>query len=284
MRRVEDNSMWEPNSGCRLWLGASIRGHGAIKWQGKSERVHRIAWAHACGRELHEIPKGLFVLHKCGIGVCSNPDHLYLGTRLQNAADRRAHGGYQGGFQGSDPQRVFDTPFKRTTRPSFGVPTAEELRRVLAYDPNTGDFRWLVREDRERDWNTRWAGKVAGAILPVGYRYINVGSKLQLAHRLAWLWMTGSWPAAQIDHINRDRADNRWVNLREATNQQNQLNVGLRSTNGSGVTGVSWDKRKHRWYATITVDGHMKNLGRYEDIADAIAARQAAEARYRVAA
>lgn len=283
MSRIEANSTWEPNTGCRLWLGALNKDHGLIKWRGKMESVHRIAWAHACGRELSEIPKGLFVLHKCGVSLCSNPEHLYLGTRLQNAADRRKHGGYQSGWQGSDPKRVFDSPFKRTTRPAIGIPTADELRAALSYDPSTGEFRWRARQDREQDWNTRWAGEVAGAILPVGYRYIKIGGKLQLAHRLAWLWMTGEWPEAQIDHINRDRTDNRWENLREATNQQNQLNTGLRSTNKSGVTGVSWSKKARRWYAAITVDGRMKNLGFYEEIADAIAARVAAEQKYRAA-
>lgn len=274
MARIEEHSVWEPNSGCRLWTGGVSRDHGMIKWHGKMEAVHRVAWEYANGRS---IPKGLWVLHRCGISVCSNPAHLYLGTRLQNAADRRRHGGYRG-FQAADPIRIVNAPFKRAAPSNKeGIPSVEELRRMLAYDRVSGDFRWLHREDRERDWNTRFAGKIAGQILGNGYRYIMLGKKPRLAHRLAWLYMTGEWPTHQIDHINRDRADNRWDNLRAATNQQNQNNTGLRSTNKSGVKGVNYVAKKHRWQAMITVDYKQRFLGYFMTKDDAIAARLKAE-------
>lgn len=285
MDRIEANSEWEPNTGCRLWTGALIRDHGTIKHKGAPVYVHRAAWAHAQG--LDAVPKGIWVLHKCGISCCSNPDHLYVGSRQDNADDRRRHGGYQNGFQGSDPKRIFDAGIRRASRPRReGVPNVADLRHLLAYDKITGVFRWLQREGEEnRGWNLRWAGKETGTKpLGNGYCYIMLGGKPRLAHRLAWYLVTGEWPDAQIDHVNRNRTDNSWANLRQATNQQNQLNTGIRSTNKSGVTGVSWNKKRERWYATITVDGRMRGLGYHRQLDDAAAARRAAELRYRGAA
>lgn len=91
--------------------------------------------------------------------------------------------------------------------------------------------------------------------------------------------MTGRWPAEQIDHVNMDRSDNRWVNLREATNKQNMENRGRQSNNTSGIVGVSWSATRGKWVAGIKHHGRRKNLGYFTKIEDAAATRAAAVAR-----
>lgn len=275
MDRLEANSTWITESGCRVWLGALVRDHGAVKVGGKLMTVHRVAWELERG----PIPKGLWVLHSCGVGPCFNVNHLRLGTREENASDRVAHGGYVGrpggGLLGG--VRVSSLAIPRFTAGQDAPISAAEVRRVLSYDPATGEFRWNVRSDRDASWNARFSDEIAGAVLTNGYRYINFNKKLHLAHRIAWLWMTGAQPEVQIDHINGDRADNRWSNLRAATQKQNSANQGLRTNNRSGVKGVSWESRSKKWRADITIGGKQIVLGRFRTIEDAAAARRAAE-------
>ena len=113
------------------------------------------------------------------------------------------------------------------------------LKELLAYDPDTGVFTRLVKSNR----NVR-IGAVAGTCDSKGYGQISVDGKLYRAHRLAWLWMTGAWPVAQLDHRNGVRHDNRWENLREATNGENNQNAAIRSNNTSGFMGVCWDSHR----------------------------------------
>lgn len=124
--------------------------------------------------------------------------------------------------------------------------TQDELKELLHYDPETGVFTWNI--------TTRGKvikGNVAGYRGTWGYICITLRYKHYRAHRLAWLYVTGRLPKHQIDHINGDRLDNRLCNLREATNTENRQNVGKQENNISGFTGVSWDKRKSKWRATI---------------------------------
>jgi hypothetical protein len=76
--------------------------------------------------------------------------------------------------------------------------------------------------------------------------------------------MTGSWPKEQIDHINGDPLDNRWSNLREATQSQNNWNTRLSRNNTSGYKGVSWHKGERKWDATIMAYGKSHFLGRFK--------------------
>jgi hypothetical protein len=94
----------------------------------------------------------------------------------------------------------------------------------------------------------------------IGYRQIGVDMKLYYEYRLAWLYVYGVWPSRQIDHINRDRADNRVANLREATPSQNGFN-SKRSGGASGLRGVI--KRRQKWRAQIQHDGRYRYLGSY---------------------
>lgn len=141
--------------------------------------------------------------------------------------------------------------------------TQARLKELLNYDPETGVFT------RRTGRGGRRAGTVAGFTGPLDYKHISVDTGLYLAHRLAFLYMTGSFPSLYVDHVNRDPGDNRWCNLREASQSQNVSNSGMRSDNTSGYRGVSWAKRERRWRAYGTVGGKKVGLGYYARIEDA---------------
>jgi hypothetical protein len=127
-----------------------------------------------------------------------------------------------------------------------GIITAERARRLLHYDPDTGVLLRLISTSR----NAR-AGDVAGSVGSKGYLAVKLDGRRYQTHRIIWLWMKGEWPKADIDHINGDRTDNRWCNLREATNSQNQANRPRPANNRSGSKGISWCKRNGKWEAGI---------------------------------
>jgi len=159
------------------------------------------------------------------------------------------------------------------------------LRSLLIYDPDTGDLTWRERPlgmfpslQSGRTWNSRYAGTAAlTAISADGYRVGIVLYRRLLAHRVAWAIHFGAWPEGQIDHENHDRADNRIVNLREASGQENARNQKRSVANTSGVTGVSYSKRAEKWVAYIRSDGRRVHLGRYDDFNAAVSARRNAE-------
>lgn len=137
--------------------------------------------------------------------------------------------------------------------------TQETVRALLNYDMQTGVFTW-----RQRAANVP-AGSVAGSKAANGYVYIRIKRRQCLAHRLAWFYVYGQWPDEQIDHINGNRADNSWANLRPASQSQNSCNGVLRSTNKSGYRGVSWSKDKGKWVARIVKEGKQHVLGYFHD-------------------
>lgn len=153
--------------------------------------------------------------------------------------------------------------------------TADRVTKLIAYDPDSGALTRIFRTS-----NSVKIGDKAGAISNHGYVRVSLDNKFYLAHRLAWLIMTGEWPDDQIDHINGIRHDNRWANLRQATNQENGKNQALRSTNKSGVTGVDWHSITGKWRAQITVNGKAVYLGVFTDIRDAEEARKTAEIKF----
>lgn len=152
--------------------------------------------------------------------------------------------------------------------------TAERLRELLHYDPETGEFLWKIRRRGVR------ASSVAGYARPDGYRRIVVDGGRYMAHRLAWLYMKGTWPAEEVDHDNLIRNDNRWDNLREATTAQNKGNCTKRQTNTSGFKGVSWHAIGRKWRASIQVNNRHIYLGLFDDINDAAAAYADASEKY----
>jgi len=153
--------------------------------------------------------------------------------------------------------------------------TAQRVRDLLGYDPQTGVFTWKATARRAV------AGSVAGTIYKNGRRYITIGRQRYFAHRLAWLYVHGRWPSAQIDHRNMDRDDNRIENLREATNQQNVANRGVMSSNHLGRKGVGISSdRVHapqRYRARIRVNDKLIHLGYFStpDLASAAYAEAA---------
>lgn len=163
--------------------------------------------------------------------------------------------------------------------------TQAYLKSVMDYDPDTGSFTWLSRPresfKRHRQfltWNKRFSGKAAGSVDAHGYVRMGINGVRHKAHRLAFLYMTGAFPSSEIDHINGNRRDNRFSNLRAVTRSTNQKNVTLRQKNISGCVGVIWDKSKRAWVARITSNGNLYYLGSYQRVSDAIASRKAAEA------
>jgi hypothetical protein len=157
-------------------------------------------------------------------------------------------------------------------RRSESVLTAEHLRRVLLYDPHTGLWKWKQGgkgRPKEPDW---WPGTVTSQRK---YLSVSVGRLAYYAHRLAFLYMTGEWPKEQVDHIDGDRSNNRWANLREATGSQNKYNTGRRGHNTSGFRGV-YHHRDGGWIARIKIGEKRVSLGYFATPEEASRAYEAA--------
>ena len=157
--------------------------------------------------------------------------------------------------------------------------TQEYLKSILSYDPKTGVFTWLERTDVPKECNTRYAGKEAGCKEKnkhISYIQIRINRKPYRAHRLAWLYMTGSFPepGLQIDHIDGNGLNNRFDNLRVVTNRQNTSNSRVYKNNQLGIRGV--DKFAGKYRATIQKDGKGLHLGYFDTPEEASAAYQKA--------
>lgn len=141
------------------------------------------------------------------------------------------------------------------------------LKSLLDYDQETGVFVW-----KQSRGGTAVAGSVAGGIQLNGYRYIPFKGKPTGAHRLAWLYTYGEMPSGDVDHINRDRDDNRIDNLRCATRSENMRNSIRKRTESSPLQGVCFDKQHQRWLACITSNYKQIHLGRFDTAEEAHAA------------
>jgi hypothetical protein len=161
--------------------------------------------------------------------------------------------------------------------------TQEIVCELIDYELETGKLMWRERDRRwflsDQDWqwwNKRFARKEAFITQSSqGYFRGKILGKLYLAHRIIWLYINGKWPE-QIDHINHDRGDNRLINLREASIQENQKNQSKSRKNVSGHTGIYFDKRTRKWRS------YIKNmyLGYFDLFEDAVSARKEAEIKY----
>lgn len=154
--------------------------------------------------------------------------------------------------------------------------SVEEVRRLLAYDAETGKLFWretvnsrALKGDEAGHLHARW-----------GYIVITIRSKKYKAHRLAWVIAYGVWPSAELDHDNGEKADNKLKNLREASTSQNRCNSRLMRNNTSGRKGVCWDNQKQQWLATIQINHKPKYLGHFRSFARACVARERAEKLY----
>jgi hypothetical protein len=146
--------------------------------------------------------------------------------------------------------------------------TIDELKAALSYEPETGTFRWKQRKAGVT------VGMVAGSVNDTGYRSIKIGGRSYFAHHLAWAYIHGEWPAADMDmdHINLQKDDNRIANLRIATTSMNNANRAICRNNTSGRKGVTWNKQAGKWMAQIRVNGQRKYLGLFSDLDSAHAA------------
>lgn len=151
--------------------------------------------------------------------------------------------------------------------------TQDRLKELVEYSPDTGEFRYA----KSRKGSKYRAGDLLGSLTSVGYMQAQLDGKRYFLHRLAVLYMTGETPSQVVDHINRDKADNRWENLRCTTQQNNCHNQSRAAANNStGHVGV------HRWggkyRAKINVGKKQMHLGTFDDPAAAAAAYASAKA------
>jgi hypothetical protein len=150
--------------------------------------------------------------------------------------------------------------------------TQDRLQELLSYNPETGYFIWA------KNLGIRIkAGDIAGTHDKDGYILIGIDCSRYKLHRLAFLYMTGSFPIDEVDHLNHVKDDNRWSNLRHATRTINQRNRVNQKNNTSGRNGVYWKKRTQKWHANICLAGKLYHLGYFNEFGDAVAARVKAE-------
>jgi hypothetical protein len=150
---------------------------------------------------------------------------------------------------------------------------ANFLKSYLHYDPVTGQFIRL------KQCGTKLAGSKLGSLTTAGYYQITVAKRTYTAQRLAWLYVHGGWPNGVIDHINRNKSDNRIENLRDVNRSQNAHNVEPKSTRIRGVCLRSLRRGKRPskpWAAYITINGVNKHLGTFFTQEEAAKARTAA--------
>ncbi len=145
------------------------------------------------------------------------------------------------------------------------------LLKFLNYDLETGIFTWNVSRQ-----GNRGIGSTAGAQHSSGHIEIGVQGKVYKEHRLAWFYVTGDWPLNFVDHINGIRNDNRWVNIRDATNTENQWNSHPHKENKSGFKGVDYHKKNKKWRSSISIKGKRIYLGYFHTPEEASAAYEAA--------
>jgi hypothetical protein len=155
--------------------------------------------------------------------------------------------------------------------------TPERVREFFDYCPDTGLMTWRVKRTNNRKANV---GDVAGNIDDTGYYRVMLDGKKYRAHRIAFLWMGEELPV-QVDHINGDRADNRWANLRAADALSNAKNAKRRKDGFRvAVTGVGYHVKNRKWRVRINHNGEAIYLGSFDDLNEAITARVAANEKY----
>lgn len=156
--------------------------------------------------------------------------------------------------------------------------TQEYLKKILSYDPKTGIFTRTVRTGTNAP-----AGVIAGGLdVSSGYHKIKIRYKTYSAHRLAFLYMVGYFPENHVDHIDRDRANNKWNNLREISCSCNSRNGKVRTVSPSGITGVNKYKPEGKgkpWKVQINTPQKVF-LGCFDNLLDAAKARWEAEVKY----
>ncbi len=159
----------------------------------------------------------------------------------------------------------------------YNLPTQAEIRRLLCYNPLSGNFMWKVSPN-----NRIHIGDLAGTILRDRngrlYRRIRVNRHKYMSHRLAFLYIRGYWPLL-IDHKDGDGLNNCWLNLRECTNAQNLANRGPNKNNKLGIKGVS-QIESGKYLVQIGFNNKRIFLGKYKNLSSATCAYQKAAKKY----
>lgn len=132
-------------------------------------------------------------------------------------------------------------------------PTPDRLREVMSYDTDSGLLTWKVRRGPQS------AGKTVGYRRKDGYLHVGVDGWMFLGHVVAWTIVNGRWPNGEIDHENLNKSDDRFGNLREASDQQNAANRPKRSDSKQPYKGIS--RTRDKWRAAVTIDGKRKYFG-----------------------
>lgn len=143
--------------------------------------------------------------------------------------------------------------------------TADELRQIVHYDPDTGIFTWIRPRPKIR------VGQTAGYLHHIGYINIEINERIYMAHRLAWLHYYGEWPRHQIDHRDGDKTNNKIENLRDATDVENRLNRKVRADNISKRKGVTKTVRNGvtKYIVRVGLNGERRYLGFFTDLDEA---------------
>lgn len=156
---------------------------------------------------------------------------------------------------------------KKTTQ----LPDYHYLHECFEYSHKTGLLTWKARPlhhfahpERANNINSRQAGKQVKVIDHYGYVIVRLNQTNYRVHRIIWKMMTGNEPDNLIDHINGDRSDNRFGNLRPATYSQNNQNGKFRSSNTTGYKGVTYDKSRNKYQSSIWLNKQHISLGRFE--------------------
>ena len=160
--------------------------------------------------------------------------------------------------------------------------TSVELKRHFYYDHITGDFTRIMGFTSWGEY--RPCRELITSSNNKGYKWVRFKNKQFLVHRLIFLFMTGNHPVCEVDHINGDRKDNRWINLRDISPFENSRNQGNRKDNKSGVRGVTWHEPKKgrpHWKARISHKGVRYDLGNYQKKEDAVKVRLDAETHFK---
>lgn len=149
----------------------------------------------------------------------------------------------------------------------------ETLHQLLRLDPETGRLYWRERglewfkdgghtaAHTRAMWNKQNAGREALTSTSHGYRNGMILRGSYMAHRVVFALYHGRWPVAQVDHRDRDRANNHPDNLREASARQNAQNAGKRQGKTSALCGVCWASREGKWAAQCHGPTGNKHLG-----------------------
>lgn len=137
--------------------------------------------------------------------------------------------------------------------------TQEKVQSLFNYDPETGIFTRKVKTTGKTK-----VGQIVGYDNKSGYKKISIDNKLYFAHRLAWLYIYGEWPEKGIDHINRNRSDNRICNLRLANQSENTQNNEKNKNNTSGYRGVTFCKATNKWISQIMINYKHVRIGKFD--------------------